>query len=237
VIIFPAIDIRDQKCVRLRQGDFEQETIYGDDPAEMAKLWESQGAKALHLVDLDGAKSGKPINLQAITEIVQTVDIPCQVGGGIRNEAAIKMILQLGVHRVILGSAACKNTAWLTEMAQRYPERILLGIDARHGFLATEGWLEVLTTSALLLADSVSNLPLAGIIYTDIAHDGMLGGPNWQGLADMAKATSLPVIASGGITTADDVRRLRKMNVHGCIIGRALYDRTLTLLEAIQAAA
>jgi phosphoribosylformimino-5-aminoimidazole carboxamide ribotide isomerase len=237
VIIFPAIDIRDQKCVRLRQGDFERETIYSDDPAEMARLWEGQGAQALHLVDLDGAKSGKPVNLQAITEIVQTVSIPCQVGGGIRNEAAIEMILQLGISRVILGSAACKNTGWLKEMAERYPEKILLGIDARDGFLAAEGWLEVLPSSALPLAESVSHLPLAGIIYTDIAHDGMLGGPNWQGLQDMAKATSLPVIASGGIATADDIRRLRKMNMHGCIIGRALYDRTLTLPEALKAAA
>jgi len=237
VIIFPAIDIRDQKCVRLRQGDFERETIYSDDPMEMARLWESQGAKALHLVDLDGAKSGKPVNLQAIREITQTVDIPCQVGGGIRNEAAIQTLLQLGISRVILGSAACKDTAWLAAMAQRYPEQIILGIDAKDGFLATEGWLEVLPTSALVLAEKVSHLPLASIIYTDISHDGMLAGPSWQGLADMTKATTLPVIASGGVTTVDDIRRLGKMKLHGCIIGRALYDRTLTLPEAIQAAA
>lgn len=231
--IYPAIDLRGGRCVRLRQGDFQQETVFGNDPGEMALQWQSQGAQALHLVDLDGAKAGKPTNLEALRSIRQAVTIPLQVGGGLRNEADLNTIFELGINRAILGSKACQDPAWLEQMARRYPQRILLGLDAKAGYVATEGWLEVSSVAALDLAQQVSAFPLAGIIYTDIAKDGMMAGPNWEGLAEMAAATPLPIIASGGVTTADDVRRLRTMNLAGCIIGRALYEKTIDLKEII----
>jgi phosphoribosylformimino-5-aminoimidazole carboxamide ribotide isomerase len=236
VTIFPAIDLRAEKCVRLRQGDFERETIYDDDPAAVALRWQEQGAPALHLVDLDGAKMGRPMNLRAIQAITQAVRIPCQLGGGLRSEESIQEALQAGARRVILGSQACKDPAWLAAVAQRFPEQLLLGLDAKEGFLAAEGWREVLPQSAFTFAASVSHLPLAGIIYTDIAHDGMLAGPSWESLARMMDATRLPVIASGGVTSLEDIRRLRSMQVHGCIIGRALYEETISLREALRAA-
>jgi phosphoribosylformimino-5-aminoimidazole carboxamide ribotide isomerase len=235
VVIYPAIDLRGGRCVRLRQGDYQQETIYGNDPGAMAKQWAGEGAQALHLVDLDGAKAGKPINLDALRSIRQAVSIPLQVGGGLRSEADLCTIFELGIERAILGSRACQDPAWLALMAQRYPQRILLGLDAKNGFVATEGWLEVSQVAALDLARQVKDLPLAGIIYTDIAKDGMMAGPSWDGLAAMVAATSLPVIASGGVTTADDVKRLRTMNLAGCIIGRALYEKTIDLRTVLRA--
>ena len=233
VIIYPAIDLRAGQCVRLRQGDFQQETVYGTDPGEMASHWQSQGAQALHLVDLDGAKAGKPTNLTALRAIRQAVNVPLQVGGGLRTEADLNIIFELGINRAILGSQACKDPAWLGLMAQRYPQQILLGLDAKNGYVATEGWLEVSSVTALNLAKQVTSMPLAGIIYTDIAKDGMMAGPNWDGLDQMSKATPLPIIASGGVTTVADVQRLRTMNLAGCIIGRALYEKTINLKEII----
>ncbi|MFT3878898.1 MAG: HisA/HisF-related TIM barrel protein [Gemmatales bacterium] len=194
-----------------------------------------RAAQALHLVDLDGAKSGKPINLDALRSIRQAVKIPLQVGGGLRTEADLNTIFELGIDRAILGSQACKDPAWLGLMAKRYPTRILLGLDAKNGYVATEGWLEVSSVSALDLAKQVSTFPLAGIIYTDIAKDGMMAGPNWEGLQQMSQATMLPVIASGGVTTSDDVKRLKYMNLAGCIIGRALYEKTIDLRTVLSA--
>lgn len=219
--------------MRLRQGDYQQETIYGDDPGAMARQWAADGAQALHLVDLDGAKAGKPVNLEALRAIRHAVKIPLQVGGGLRTEADLFTFFELGIERAILGSRACQDPVWLALMAKRYPQRILLGLDAKDGFVATEGWLEVSQVAALDLARQAKDLPLAGIIYTDIAKDGMMAGPSWDGLAAMVAATPLPVIASGGVTTADDVRRLRTMNLAGCIIGRALYEKTIDLKEVI----
>lgn len=233
MIIYPAIDLRAGRCVRLRQGDFQQETIYGSDPGEMAASWQSQGAEALHLVDLDGAKSGKPVNLEALRSIRRSVTIPLQLGGGLRSDADLATIFDIGIERAILGSRACQDKSWLQQMAEKYPQRILLGLDARQGMLATEGWLEVSKIAANDFAASVSNFPLAGIIYTDISKDGMLAGPDWPGLSAMQVATTLPIIASGGVTTADDVRRLRTMKLAGCIIGKALYEKTITLKEII----
>jgi len=203
----------------------------------MARLWQSQGAQALHLVDLDGAKAGRPVSLDALRSIAKTVTIPCQLGGGLRTEADIMTILDLGINRVILGSQACKDPSWLAVMACKYPEKILLGLDAKDGLVAAEGWLEVTKVPALTLAKHVSHLPLAGMIYTDIARDGMLAGPDWDGLAAMASTSSLPVIASGGVTTINDVRRLANMRLAGCIIGRALYEQTLDLSAALRVAA
>jgi phosphoribosylformimino-5-aminoimidazole carboxamide ribotide isomerase len=233
VIIYPAIDLRAGRCVRLRQGDFQQETIYGSDPGEMAASWQAQGAQALHLVDLDGAKSGKPVNLEALRSIRKSVTIPLQLGGGLRSEADLVTIFELGIERAILGSRACQDRDWLKQMAIRYPQRILLGLDAKGGYLATEGWLEVSKITTIEFAQSVSTFPLAGIIYTDIAKDGMMAGPDWEGLAALQQATPLPIIASGGVTTADDVRRLRTMKLHGCIIGRALYEKTIDLKQIL----
>ena len=164
MIIYPAIDWRAGQCVRLRQGDFQQETVYGSDPGEMALHWQRQGAQALHLVDLDGAKSGRPTNLEALRSIRQAVDIPLQVGGGLRTENDLNTIFEIGIERAILGSKACKQPAWLGLMTQRYPRRILLGLDAKNGFVATEAWLEVSSVAALDFAKQVSDLPLAGII-------------------------------------------------------------------------
>ena len=233
MVIYPAIDLRGGRCVRLRQGDYQQETIYGNDPGAMARQWADDGAQALHLVDLDGAKAGKPTNLEALRSIRQAVKIPLQVGGGLRSEADLTTIFELGIERAILGSRACQDPAWLALMAKRYPQRILLGLDAKDGLVATEGWLEVSQVAALDLARQVNDLPLAGIIYTDIAKDGMMAGPSWDGLAAMSAATPLPVIASGGVTTASDVKRLRTMHLAGCIIGRALYEKTIDLKEVI----
>lgn len=233
MIIYPAIDLRAGRCVRLRQGDFQQETIYGSDPGEMAASWQGQGAEALHLVDLDGAKSGRLINLEALRSIRNAVTVPLQLGGGLRSDADLQTIFDIGIERAILGSRACQDKPWLQQMAEKYPNRILLGLDARQGMLATEGWLEVSKIAANDFAASVTSYPLAGIIYTDISKDGMLAGPDWPGLAAMQAAATLPIIASGGVTTADDVRQLRTMKLSGCIIGKALYEKTISLKEIL----
>ena len=236
VQIFPAIDLRNGRCVRLRQGDYSQETIFGDDPAAIARKWVKDGATFLHLVDLDGAKLGSPVNVDGICQIVAAVDVPCQLGGGLRTEEHIAVALSWGVERVILGSRAVMDPSWLDAVTRRFPARIVLGIDARDGRAAAQGWTEVSSIPALDLARQCASLPLAAIVYTDISRDGMLAGPNVDALAEMANAVSFPVIASGGITTLDDIRRLKKIRVAGCIIGRALYEERLQLSEAIAAA-
>ncbi len=231
--ILPAIDIRGGKCVRLRQGDFQHETVYGDDPVAIALQWEKEGAQALHLVDLDGARVGRPVNIAALRSIAQTVKIPCQAGGGLRSETDLQGLFDFGIKQAVIGTQGCHDQDWLSKMAQRFPHQLLLGLDAKEGQIATDGWLEVSGLSAFGFAVEVSHLPLAGIVYTDIARDGMLSGPNWEGLAEMKKSTRLPVIASGGVSSLEDVRRLRKMELAGCIIGKALYEQTITLREAL----
>lgn len=239
--IFPAIDLRGGKCVRLRQGDYAQETVFGDDPVAMARRWRDDGAEWLHLVDLDGAKAGHPVNHGVIGRIVEAVAIPCQVGGGLRDEASIRLLLDdVGVRRVILGTAALKQPKWFAQMAAKFPDRLCLGLDARNSMVATEGWLDVSQTSALDLARQFAALPIGAIIYTNIANDGMMQGIDPGTLADLAALADLgvPVIASGGVTTAEDLRRLRTIEaehpqLNGAIVGRALYEGTLTLPEAI----
>jgi phosphoribosylformimino-5-aminoimidazole carboxamide ribotide isomerase len=241
--IFPAIDLRGGKCVRLRQGDYAQETVFGDDPVAMARRWADDGAEWLHLVDLDGAKAGRPVNHEVIGRIVSAVGIPCQVGGGLRDEAAIRLLLDdAGVNRVILGTAALKQPDWFAAMAAKYPGRLCLGIDARDSMVATEGWLDVSQTPALELARQFARLDLGAVIYTNIANDGMMQGVDDGTLRDLAALADLgvPVIASGGVTTADDVRRLRAVatdhpRLVGAIIGRALYEGSLTLPAALAA--
>jgi phosphoribosylformimino-5-aminoimidazole carboxamide ribotide isomerase len=232
--ILPAIDLRGGRCVRLRQGDYARETVFGDDPVAMARRWVSEGGQTLHLVDLDGAKAGKPVNVDVIRDIVRAVDVPCQVGGGLRTEQDIVTMLELGVARVVLGTRALQDPAWVRQMAQTYPNRIVLGLDARDGKLATHGWLETSEMSLLDMAREVSNWPLYAIVYTDIARDGMLNGPDLDGLSALAAATPLKVIASGGVTSLQNVRDLMSRNIYGCIIGRALYEGQIELQSVME---
>ncbi len=244
--VWPAIDLRGGKCVRLQQGDYSRERVFGDDPATIARKWVEQGAKHLHLVDLDGARDGQPRNVLAVTEILKAVrevfPVPpgegaiCELGGGIRDEATIRELRALGLCRLVIGTSAIREPDWFRAMCRLYPRRLVLGIDARDGKVATHGWLHTSDVSAVELARQFAAEPLAGIIYTDIATDGMLAGPNCPAMAEMQAAIDLPVIASGGVTTAADVADLAAIPMAGCIIGRALYEGSLTLPEAIAAA-
>jgi phosphoribosylformimino-5-aminoimidazole carboxamide ribotide isomerase len=231
--VIPAIDLRGGHCVRLRQGDFDQETIFGDDPAAMAQRWESEGAARIHLVDLDGAKAGHPVNVDAVRQIVAGIRVPCQLGGGIRDEATIAAWLEAGIERVVVGTQALRDPEWFGRMAEAYPDRLLLGIDARDGRVATQGWLETSSITALTLARQFDDLPIAGIVYTDIARDGTLEGPNLEAIGAMAVAVRSPVIASGGVGSLEDLTRLATLPIAGCIVGRALYDGRFSLRSAL----
>jgi len=235
VEIWPAIDIRGGKCVRLKQGDYAQETVFAEDPAEMARHWVAQGARHLHLVDLDGARAGSPGNLAGVEAILASVDVPCELGGGIRTEETIGRLLQLGLARLVIGTLAVKQPEWFRRMCRKYPGRLVLGLDARDGRVATEGWRQTSEVSAEELAQQFDGEPLAAIVYTDIATDGMMTGPNVAAMAAMQRAVRLPVVASGGVTTVDDVARLAAAGLSGCIIGRALYEGTIRLPEALRA--
>jgi phosphoribosylformimino-5-aminoimidazole carboxamide ribotide isomerase len=236
MIIYPAIDLLNGRCVRLRQGDYAQETVFSDDPAQVARQWVAQGANRLHIVDLDGAKAGQPVNGPAIRRIVEAAGVPCQLGGGIRTEADLEVVYSWGVRWAVLGTRALQDPDWVRAMAARYPQRIVLGVDAKNGFVATEGWLEVSRVRAIDLAKQVSDAPLTAVVYTDIAKDGMMSGPNFAALAEMQAAVNLPVVASGGVCTIDHVQRLARAKTFGCIIGRALYEGAIDLKEAIRIA-
>lgn len=231
--IWPAIDLRGGKCVRLKQGDYNRETVFDDNPARIAKRWVDEGADCLHLVDLDGARDGKLINGEVIEAIVTSVDVTFQLGGGIRDESAIKRLLHLGLNRLVIGTQALKNPDWFREMAGKYPDTLVLGIDARNGMVATDGWLETSETSAIAMAKQFEQEPIAGIVYTDIAKDGMMEGPNLEAMKEMQESISLPVVASGGVTTADDAKQLGKIPMAGAIIGRALYEGTINLPDIL----
>jgi phosphoribosylformimino-5-aminoimidazole carboxamide ribotide isomerase len=235
VEIWPAIDIRGGKCVRLKQGDYARETVFAEDPAEMARHWVAQGARRLHLVDLDGARAGSPVNLAGVEAILASVDVPCELGGGIRTEETICRLLQMGLARLVIGTLAVKEPEWFRRMCRKYPGRLVLGLDARDGRVATEGWLRTSEVPAEELARQFDSEPLAAIVYTDIATDGMMTGPNVAAMAAMQRAVRLPVVASGGVTTVDDVARLAAAGLSGCIIGRALYEGTIRLPEALRA--
>lgn len=233
MIIFPAIDIRGGKCVRLEQGDYDKETIYGDSPVEMALMWQEKRAKYIHIVDLDGAKSGVSKNAQAIKEIARTVSIPVQVGGGIRSLDVIEQYLSYGVARVIIGTAAISDRSFLREAVDTYGEHIAVSLDARNGYIATDGWTDTSTVRALDLIDTLEDIGVQTIVYTDIAKDGMLQGPNLRELAQVNEATKMNVIASGGVTTPKDVENLRSLDVYGAIVGKALYDGKLAFEQII----
>jgi phosphoribosylformimino-5-aminoimidazole carboxamide ribotide isomerase len=234
--IWPAIDLRGGRCVRLEQGDYRRETVFGDDPAEMARRWVDAGAGRLHLVDLDGAREGCATNRSAVEAVLSAVAVPCELGGGIRDEETIRDWLAAGLSRLVIGTRALKEPGWFRGMCRRFPGRLALGIDARGGLVATDGWLETSEVSAVELAGQFATEPLAAIIYTDIARDGMLAGPNFEAIGALSSAVRVPVVASGGVTTQEDVRRLAEMGVAGCIIGRSLYEGQLTIADAVAAA-
>jgi len=231
--LYPAIDLKDGNCVRLLQGDYNEVTVYGSNPAEMAKKWESLGGDYLHIVDLDGAKEGKGINDEAIRAIVKAIHIPIELGGGIRTLEDIKAKLAMGVDRVILGSAAIKNKALVKEAIETFgAEKIVVGVDAKGGMVAIEGWLEVTNISALDFCKELEILGVKTVIYTDIAKDGMMQGPNIEETARLVEATGLNIVASGGVSTLSDLQKLEKINVYGAIIGKALYIGAVQLEEA-----
>ncbi|NLZ07879.1 MAG: 1-(5-phosphoribosyl)-5-[(5-phosphoribosylamino)methylideneamino]imidazole-4-carboxamide isomerase [Phycisphaerae bacterium] len=234
--VIPAIDLRVGKVVRLIQGQYDKQITYRDDPAEQARQFHADGARWLHVVDLDGAKAGRPVNTASIEAIARLGLLEIEVGGGLRDEASIAQLLDMGVTRVIIGTKAVSDFDWFRRMAEMFAGRIVLGLDARGSMVATHGWLEDSKQTVLEFAARADELPLAAIIYTDIAKDGMLTGPNIERTKALAKAVRTPVIASGGVKEVDDIRRLNPIGVAGVIVGRSLYEGTLTLREAIAAA-
>ena len=238
MLIIPAIDIRNGKCVRLVQGDYARETVYSDSPSEQAAKWRDGGAKFIHLVDLDGAKAGNIVNLDAVKEICRTVKVPTELGGGIRTVADAEKALAAGVSRVIIGTTACENPELVTEMIQKFgADKIVVGIDAKNGKAAVKGWLESSGLDAVDLAVAMAKLGVKRIIYTDISTDGMLSGPNLQANAALCdKVPSCGIISSGGISCADNIRRLmelERLNLEAVIVGKALYDGRVSLKELL----
>ena len=236
MIIYPAIDIRGGHCVRLTEGRFDAETVFADDPAEMALKWAGLGAEFLHLVDLDGALAGEGKNVPVIERILQSVSIPVQLGGGIRNLETIEKLLALGVTRLILGSAAVKNPQLVEEACKKYPGHIAVGIDAKNGEVAIEGWGKGSGVAATELAKKMAAYGVETIIYTDISRDGMLSGVNVEATAALARACGVPIIASGGVASIEDIRRVKAVEadgVQGCIIGKAIYTGAVDLKAAL----
>jgi phosphoribosylformimino-5-aminoimidazole carboxamide ribotide isomerase len=235
-MIIPAVDIKDGRCVRLQQGEMDRETVFSNNPALMAQRWQEAGAELLHLVDLNGAIDKKPKNLTTIQAILDAVHIPVQLGGGIRDMDTIATYIDRGVSRVVLGTEAIRNPDLIIQAALRFPERIVVGIDARNGFVAIEGWTETTETTAIDLARRFENVGLAAINFTDIHRDGMQTGPNLEATRRLAEAVTIPVVASGGVSTIEDIKnllRLESAGVQGVITGKALYDGSLDLKEAI----
>ncbi len=227
MILFPAIDLKEGRCVRLKQGDMAQATVFNDDPAAQAAAFEAQGFQWLHVVDLDGAFAGKPMNAAAVEGILARVAFPVQLGGGIRDMKTVAGWLEKGVRRVIIGTAAVRDPGFVREAAKAFPGRVAVGIDARDGYVAVEGWAETSSLAAADLGRRFEDAGVAAIIYTDIARDGMLQGINWEGTIALAKAVSIPVIASGGLASMADIERLCAPDaaiLEGAITGRALYD-------------
>jgi phosphoribosylformimino-5-aminoimidazole carboxamide ribotide isomerase len=235
--LYPAIDLKDGRCVRLRRGEMDQATVYADDPTAQAVTWRDAGFQWLHVVDLNGAFAGRPVNAAAVTGILAAVDLPVQLGGGIRDMAGIEAWLEAGVRRVILGSAAAKHPALVLQACKTFPGRIVVGIDARNGHVATEGWAETSTMRATELGLRFEDAGVAAIVYTDIGRDGMLSGLNLEQTLDLAAKLTTPVIASGGVGSLDDLAALRGAaagtRVEGVIVGRAFYDGTVTPAAAL----
>jgi phosphoribosylformimino-5-aminoimidazole carboxamide ribotide isomerase len=235
--IYPAIDLKDGACVRLRRGDMDQATVYSPDPGAQAKAWQDAGFTRLHVVDLNGAFAGRPVNSDAVRSILASTSVPVQLGGGIRDMGGIAAWLDAGIHRVILGSAAAKNPALVLEACGQFPGRIAVGIDARDGFVATEGWAETSSMPAAELAMRFEDAGVTAIIYTDIGRDGMLSGLNLEQTVALSVRLTTPVIASGGVGSIDDLRALKRVaagtRIEGAIVGRALYDGRVDPREAL----
>jgi len=224
MILFPAIDILDGKCVRLRQGDYDLQSVYHQDPVVMAKQWKDKGAKALHIVDLNGAKEGSLKNLPVIESIFEETGLPIQIGGGIRNMKTVKLLLSRGVQRVILGTAALEDPDFLDEALHAFGEKIAVSIDTNKGFVALQGWLKITNVNGLDFAKILEGKGLKTLIYTDILKDGMLKGPNFSMYQELKNHTRLKIIASGGVSTPEDIEKLAEMDLYGAIVGRALYE-------------
>ncbi len=234
--LYPAIDLKDGACVRLRRGEMADATVYSDDPGAQARAWQAAGCRWLHVVDLNGAFAGRAVNGGAVAAILAAADVPVQLGGGIRDMAGVERWLGAGVRRVILGSAAVRDPALVRDACRRFPGQVAVGIDAKDGFVATDGWAEVSALSAADLASRFADAGVAAIIYTDIGRDGMLGGLNLAQTADLASVCSIPVIASGGVGSLDDLRALQALqhpNIEGVIVGRALYDGRVDPADAL----
>lgn len=232
--IYPAIDIKNGQCVRLKQGRFDEVTVYGDDPMEVARKWVKNGATYIHIVDLDGARQGTSYNQQVISEIVKTYKIPVQTGGGIRSMRDIEEKLSLGVSRVILGTVAVKSPELVGEAVKVYGDKIAVGIDAVNGRVAIQGWEEVSQVSAIELCKKMANYGVKTIVYTDITKDGMMTGPNIEATKEVVNATGIDIIASGGIANIMDLENVEEIGAHGAIIGKALYQGELNLLNVIK---
>lgn len=235
MMVIPAIDLKDGRCVRLRQGDMAQETTYSHDPAAMARQWEALGAQRLHVVDLNGAVNGKPHNMDHVHAIAGAVSIPVHVGGGIRSLDVIRDYLSHGVSRVVLGTAALENTAFLADACERFPDKIFVGVDVKQGKVALHGWTNLSESTAEPVLASLKEYPLAGVIFTEISRDGMLEGPNVPALREAVAASPVPLIASGGITRVEDIRAIKELGpkIIGVIVGKALYEGALDLPAAL----
>ncbi|NSW82908.1 MAG: 1-(5-phosphoribosyl)-5-[(5-phosphoribosylamino)methylideneamino]imidazole-4-carboxamide isomerase [Syntrophothermus sp.] len=237
MIIFPAIDIREGRCVRLVQGKKENEVVYSNHPARVARSFEDLGARWLHVVDLDGAFAGAPRNLKVIEEIAHSVEIPFQVGGGLRSLRDVEQVLAVGAARVVIGTKAVESPSFAQELLERFgPERIVLGLDARDGMVAVKGWVEVAEMKAVDLARSMKELGIVRAVYTDVTKDGLLQGPNFEAIEEIARTSGLRIIASGGVSSLEDVEKLltlEELGVEGVIIGKAIYDGTIDLRKAL----
>jgi phosphoribosylformimino-5-aminoimidazole carboxamide ribotide isomerase len=236
MIIYPAIDVKDGRCVRLSQGKFNDETVYSDYPVEMAKKFDQLGAEYLHVIDLDGARLGEPQNIAVISEMAVTVGIPIQLGGGIRTIETMEIVLCKGIERIILGTSAVNSQELVKKAVQSFGKNLAIAIDARDGMVAIEGWAKTSSFTALGFAKKMEDIGAKVIIYTDISRDGMLKGPNLKAMEEMVKAVDIEVIASGGVTSLEDIKNLKNIGVGGAIVGRALYTGDIDLREAIAAA-
>jgi len=231
--IIPAIDLRDGRCVRLYQGDYNQETVFSDDPLDVALKWQSMGAPRLHIVDLDGAASGEIRNLEIIRDIARAMLIPIQLGGGIRDIETIEALLKAGIERVVLGTAAVEDPGLVTDACRRFRDSVIVGIDAREGYVATRGWVNDTEQAAVELAESMAHIGVRRFIYTDISRDGTLTEPNFSAIAEVVDAIGLPVIAAGGITSISHLKMLQKLGAEGAIVGKALYTGDIILKQAL----